>query len=140
MIKDYDGIESDYLVCALIKDSTIIKQNLINPLVARFFQFQEIEKYEELSIEYGFSDIDFPRIGFDRIYNTLLSVIKREDNIIDVPVKYFLTLDKINCSQKCKKTDIYYDTIEINDRPFLYFIYIDLIEIIQELRKPRINL
>jgi len=138
MIKNCDVIKSNYLVCAAIKDSTLIKQDLINPLVARFFEYQDIESYEELPIEYGFSDIEFPKIKFDQIYRILLSGIKKNNAIVDVPVKYFLTLDKINCSQKCKKTDTFYDTIEINDRPFLYFIHIDLTTIIQELRKPKL--
>lgn len=135
MIKSSDNINSNYLVCAAVKDSAPIKQELIDPLVKRFFESQEISSYEELPVAHGFSDVDFLNIGFDQIYKTLLTGIKRNSDFIEIPTKYLLTLDKINCSQKCKKTDMHYDTIEINDRPFLFFIYIDLTTIISELRK-----
>lgn len=137
MIKDCDRINSTHLVCAVVKNSIPIKQELLNPLVKRFFESQEIYNYEELPIEHGFSDVDFPKIGFDQIYKTLLHGTIRNNKSIEIPTKYLLTLDKINCPQKCKKTDIYYDAIEINDKPFLFFIYIDLTLIIAELRKPK---
>lgn len=135
MINSLDSINSNYLVCAVVKDSAPIRESLINPLVKRFFESQEISNYEELSIEHGFSDVDFQNIGFEQIYRNLLAGVKRNGDAIEIPTKYLLTLDKINCSQKCKKTEIHYDTVEINDKPFMFFIYIDLNTIISELRK-----
>ena len=135
MINSSANINSNYLICATVKDSTPIRQGLIAPLVKKFFDSREIKNYEELPFEHGFSDVDFLSIKFDQIYKTLLAGIERKGGTIEVPTKYLLTLDKINCPQKCKKTDVYYDTIEINDRPFLFFIYIDFSLIMSELRK-----
>ena len=134
MIKSCSNIKSDYLVCAVIKDSSAMKRDLVDPLVKRFFDSHDIFEYEELAIEHGFSDVDFPNIGFDQIYNNLLAGINKKSGEIKIPTKYLLTIDKINCAQKCKKTELYYDTIEINDHPFLFFIYIDLSLIISTLR------
>lgn len=135
MIKDLPEINSDYFICVAIKKSSLVRNELINPLVARFFEAHSIENYEELPLEDCFADIEYSSLTFDQIYSKLLVGIKKHQMNISFPVKFILTIDKENCSQRCKKTDIFYDTIEINDTPFLYFIYIDISAIITTMRK-----
>ena len=135
MIKDTFDISSSYFICAAVKDSSFIKNDLIKPIVTRFFDAQEIDAYEELPLADCFSDIEYNKIAFEHIYGRLLVGITKKDKQVEIPVKYILTIDKINCNQRCRKTDTMYDTIDINDRPFLYFIYIDINSIIMAMRK-----
>lgn len=134
MIKELPSINSNYFICAAIKDSSVVKEKLINPIVAKFFAAHEITLYEEVPIEYCFSDIDYQGMTFDKIYGRLLCDARKNGGHVELPVKYILTIDKINCTQRCKKTEILFDTFEINDKPFLYFLYIDLVAMISTLR------
>lgn len=135
MIKDFHEIGSNYFVCAAIKNSSPIKNLLIKPSVEKFFLSQGINNYEELPIEDCFSDIDYKSITFDQIYGKLLNDTKKNNGAIFIKTKYIITIDKANCTQRCKETDAAYDTIEINSHPFLYFIYIDISLILSTARK-----
>lgn len=134
MIKDYPEIFSNHFVFAATKNSSPIKSLTIEPIVNKFFLAQGINEYEELPIEDCFSDIEYKYITFDQIYSRLLNDIKRSDKEIKVKPKYIVTIDKANCTQRCKETDTVYDTIEINTQPFLYFIYVDISLIISAAR------
>lgn len=134
MILSNSEITSKFIIGLSVYDSIDVRENLINPMVSKFFRARNIEEYNELDFEYAFSDLDFKNKDFDFIYCKLLSDICRKEKAIHIPVKYLVTLDKESCSKRCEKTGLLFDTIDINRFPFFYFIHFDFYEILKFIR------
>jgi len=116
----------------------IINKNFIEPKIQEFFKAREIKQYEPIDITKYISDLDFSnstRIPFSYFYEYILLGIKKESGKIFHTIKYGITFDEDVTSQTCKKTKIKYDEILINKKPIFYFIYFDLKDIIQFIKK-----
>lgn len=137
MLKICTSAKSSSVIYALTKDADQIKEQLILPKIRDFFQAQNVSLYSELDESLVFSDLDYANseISIEYIYENLLSEISRGiDGTIQIPVKYILTMDKINCPMKCKFTGMNYDAIELHETPFLYFLYVDVESIFKFMR------
>lgn len=137
MLNIFKNAKSGSIVYTAVKENSKIRDQLIAPKVKSFFDSRKIENYSEINSDNTFSDIDYISyaVGMDYIYDYVLSEIHRDvSGAIKIPVKYILTVDKYNCPQKCKFTGMSYDSIELNDYPFLFFLYIDIDHIIKSIR------
>lgn len=139
MLKVCTKANSNSIIYTIVKDDGV-KNRLIMPKVKHFFASNNIREYSELDVSLIFSDIDYinQEISMSYVYENLLSEIYRDtDGAIKFPIKYIITIDKINCPQKCRHTGMNYDSIELNDTPFLYFLHIDIDEMIKFIRSAR---
>lgn len=123
-----------------VGDEIFLFQGLIKPLIDGFFFERGIDNYSLLSNDKIISDIDFDRHDFfSYFYLGLLGDINKckSNNNVAFDVKYLITIDKVNCNKKCDKTHVCYDEILLSGTPILYFIYVDILDIISYVRRYR---
>ena len=121
-----------------IKNYAKIQQNLILPLVKRFFVSREITNFKLIDENAAFSDLDFQSKNFAdffaHFYEFIVDGIHKKDGKIEIPMTYCITLDETNCSKTCEKTGIRYDEMLLFDQPVFYFIYVDVKDVFSCLR------
>jgi len=115
--------------------SHAVNQQLIEPLVSRFFQLHGVEKYFSLKAELSISDKDFKSVDFSYYYDVVMARISKKNGEAAFETAYIITIDEKNCSLKCEHTGTKYDVIKMNNKPILYFIYVPVELILDFLRK-----
>lgn len=114
-----------------------VNEGFIKPRVEDFFAARRVDNYQPLESKYYISDKDYRTLKFEYFYSHILAEIKKERSSrkVSFPVKYEITLDEQVTSKICDKTQIKYDEMLLNKTPVLYFIYIDLKELLSFVRK-----
>ncbi len=131
---EYNCMKSDFLLMLSSKKSDYINQCLIKPLVKSFFLSRGVLDFSSLKASDSISDIDFKKIEFSYYYDIVMRDIHKKQNDIDFSVKYILTVDPESCLSICEKTGVRYDAIYMSCHPILYFIYIDIKDILSFVR------
>lgn len=135
MISKKKSAKSCFVTYLSVKNDENINNNLIQPIVKEFFDAKKIKNYESIIENAEISNLDFKRVDFSYFYDYIFYNIRKKDKLVEVPVKYCITIDKQNCHKICDVTDIMYDEIELNGHPIFYFIYMDIEDIFSFLRK-----
>ena len=134
MIQNQHNSISSYASYFSFKSETqnYINEKLILPTLEKFFIARKINNYQSINQNGFISDLDFKIQDFDYFYKHIFNDIKKSSNdIFDLTTKYIVTFDKANCSLICDDTQLFYDQINIFNKPILYFIYFDPHEIIK---------
>ena len=123
-----------------IKENERVNKLLVEPLVKSFFESRGLYNYKPIAANAAISDLDFKKekIDFSYFYSHVFNDITKNKGKPELTVKYCITLDQKNCSQKCEKTNIFYDEISLNKQPVFYFIYLDINEIFGFLREQKL--
>lgn len=122
-----------------------IKKQKIEP----FFKVRNIVDYKAIERDCLFSEIDYKIKGtkfpvgnqekgfFDILYTEYFKYIKKTEEFgkIECPTMYAITFDKDLTPQQCPQTNIHYGEIKLYKKPVFYYIYIDLQEMIDFLKK-----
>lgn len=138
MIIDQDDVISNYnpFLSFSIDSASHINKYFIKPKIDIFFKENNIRSFQELDYKKYISDLDFKRVDFSIFYENILNDIQRNSKgEVVVPVKYCITIDPFLCQQHCLKTKIKYDIIFLGRNPVLYYIFIDIAEIMEFLRR-----
>lgn len=136
-----DSISSYVPYLSFGKDThQVVNEQFIKPKVKKFFAARQITYYQPLKLECYISDKDYKdykTLTFECIYDCVLAEIRKELSTgkVSLPVKYEITLDEQVTSKTCRDTQIKYDEILLNNSPILYFIYIDLKELLSFVRE-----
>ena len=97
---------------------------------------RKIKKYAEVDSNNYISDLDFMSIKFSLFYTHLLQDINRDENgSVVFPIKYCITIDPFLCTKICATTKIKYDEICLGKTPVLYYIFIDITDIMKFARQ-----
>lgn len=116
--------------------STYINKNLIIPKIKDFFRVMKIDEYHHLDSKFYISDLDFKKIEFSFFYEHILQDIHRaKSGSVVCPIKYCITIDPLLCTKTCPITKIRYDQICLGKTPVLYYIFIDIAEIMEYARQ-----
>jgi len=135
MISQKPKVQSHFVTYISVKDNSKINDKLTLK-VAEFFQAKNITQYKSIAENSEISDVDFKKVEFSYFYDVIFyDIVKNKEGKIEIPVKYCITLDEKNCSKTCEKTGMLYDEILLYNQPVFYFIYIDIKEIFDFLRK-----
>ncbi len=138
MMNHNDELLSNYNPYLSFKSETAnyINNNLIIPRVKFFFDSKNIKKYSEIDNKIYISDLDFKNIKFSFFYKHIFKDIHREENgRIICPIKYCITIDPLLCTKICSTTKTRYDEICLGKTPVLYYIFIDITEIMKIARQ-----
>lgn len=112
--------------------ATYINKHLITPKIKDFFKAIKVKKYDYLDNKYYISDLDFKKVDFAFFYEHILKDIHRSTNgSVVCPIKYCITIDPFLCTKTCTTTKIKYDEICLGKTPVLYYIFIDITEIME---------
>jgi len=143
MINENKSIKSNFVAYLSIKNKKKVDEELIKPLVNKFFNHRDISNYQEITENNSISDEDFNYKNFDGFfsyfYEHITNDISVNGNETEIIVKYCITFDKQNCQKQCNSTEIFYDEILLYNQPCFYFIYIDINDIFNFLRKINIT-
>lgn len=130
------SVLSQYNPIAALKPNTRKKVNelFLKPILTSFFSNKGgIEQYEELDADKLFTEIEFEkRENFVKtyIYKEIVTDIKKvHDNVIFKP-KYVISYD-YDLTNYEVENNIRFGVIRLGEAPILYYIYIDLQEIIR---------
>jgi len=136
MLDDCTNVVSDFVTYLSVKDGSRLNQGLIDPLVKNFFEKKNISDYKAIPHNAAIADLDFKKVKveFSYFYKYILQDIQKSNGKCNVPVKYCITLDRMNCSKTCQITGVIYDEILLAKKTVFYFIYVDINEIFQFLR------
>jgi hypothetical protein len=138
MIELKETIKSNFVGHLGIKNYSKFEKEFIFPVVQVFFDAKKIKYFKSINESAGFSDLDFQRKNFAdffaHFYDFIVEDIRKDSDNIDVPVKYCITLDLNNCSKFCDITKIHYDELCLNEKPVMYFIYVDIKDVFSYLR------
>ena len=135
MVSENTRAISNFITYLSVKQNQPINNNLIKPLAKRFFESKEVDNYLPIQENAEISDLDFKKVDFSYFYDYVFNDIHKNNEIIEIPVKYCITIDKQNCLKKCEETGILYDEILLYKQPIFYFIYIDVKDIFNALRR-----
>lgn len=138
MMNNNDELLSKYNPYLSFKteSAALINKDFITPKIKEFFYARKIPTPPELDNRYYISDLDFKKIEFSLFYTHLLQDIHREKNgNIVCPIKYCITIDSFLCTKTCPTTKIRYDEICLGKTPILYYIFIDITEIMKFARQ-----
>lgn len=120
--------ESVPLVVFQGEDMNRIKKDIIERQISLFFKNHKItlKDIEEIQIEESFSDIDFvnKNIEMKYFYKKMFSTIVKKNDNYQMKTFYSITYD-INLKDQ---------SLSVYDQPFFYWVYIDLEEMMKELR------
>lgn len=127
---------------SILTVSSSLKQNIyehiINPKIKYFFEKRSITFFEEIPYEKYISDLDFKIFDFSFFYEQIFNDIKKTDEgDIIFTTKYCISFDKTACLQFCDASEIYFDSINAYHRPILFFIYINIQEFYDFIRKTK---
>lgn len=147
MISENRKAQSDFVTYLSVKNNSRINNELIFPRVESFFQEKNISQYKSIAENSEISDVDFKKVDFSYFYDVVFyDIAKNKEGKIEIPIKYCITLDKINCPQEIitdwymynevpvKPIYTFYDEIFLYNQPVFYFIYVDIEEIFKFLR------
>lgn len=135
MISQKPKVQSNFVTYISVKDHSPINNELIFPKVEKFFAAKGITNYKSIAENSEISDVDFKKVDFSYFYDVIFyDIAKNKEGKIEIPVKYCITLDKLNCSKNCEKSGMLYDEILLYNQPVFYFIYVDIEEIFSFLR------
>jgi len=132
---NYQSMKSSSFLGLRGSKSNEINQQLIYPLIERFFQAHGVDFYFYLKDELSISDVDFKKIDFNYYYDVVMARIGKKNGGVSFQTAYIVTIDEKNCSLNCEYTGIKYDVIKMNDKPILYFIHVPVELILDFLRK-----
>lgn len=137
MVSENKKAQSEFSTYLSVKNNERLNKELIEPLVDDFFRERDIVNYQSIIENADISDLDYSKKDkfFEYLYSYIFSDIHKKDGKVEVVTKYCITLDKENCSQKCKQTEIFYDEFLLYDQPVFYFIYVDIKDVFKFLRK-----
>lgn len=135
MINKAGDVTSSFVIYLSTKNNNDINNKLIKPKIKKFFDSLNINYYHEIHETGTVSDLDFKIVDFSFFYEKVFFDISKTDMTVNVIPKYCITVDKNNCKILCPKTNIYHDLIVLNKTPVLYFIYVDINEIITFMRQ-----
>lgn len=118
--------------------------HLIESIVSRFCDAKELREPKKIEPSDAITDLDFkqtgddgrPAIRFDYIYRVVMKDARKVDGKID-HAAYTLTFDHELTPQKCETTGIHYGSLNLAGQPVLYYIRLELSELIKEARKYR---
>jgi hypothetical protein len=116
----------------------IVNEKFIYPILKNFFQDKGgIDAYEELDPDKIKTEIEFNQKDTQEsyvksyVYKELMSVIsKNDDGTINFKPRYVVSFDQYLTDFKNER-GIKYGELRLGDAPILYFIYIDLQELIK---------
>ena len=125
-----------------------IQQSVIIPYVeryaARFFKAQEgiedlsrVHRVQQKSI---ITDLDWERRGedqsikFEYIYRVVMKKAQKKDGRTQ-QMAYAITFDQSLTSKQCEKTKIYYEEMTLAGKPILYYLRMDLGDLIARARR-----
>jgi hypothetical protein len=138
MIETNSKSKSQFVGYFGVKNVKKIERELILPMVEKFFAARNIQTFKPIDESAAFADLDFDRKNFDsffeHFYEFIVDGIHKNDDHVEIPVTYCITLDETNCSKICEQTQIHYDEILLFDTPVFYFIYVDVKDVFSCLR------
>jgi len=157
MISQKQKVQSHFVTYISVKDNSRINDEFIFPKVEKFFAAKGITNYKPIAENTEISDVDFKKVDFSYFYDVIFyDIAKNKEEKIEVPVKYCITLDQVNCEKSfclkhkdkckqsgednktgwyvCEENTIWYDEIILYNQPVFYFIYVDIEEIFSFLR------
>jgi hypothetical protein len=116
----------------------IVNEDFIYPILERFFKDRGgVDSYEELDPDKIKTEIEFSQKDTQEsyvksyVYKELMNVIsKSDDGTINFKPRYVVSFDQELTDFK-EKMGIKYGELRLGDVPILYFIYIDLQELIR---------
>lgn len=139
MIFEKKDLQSNFVASLGMKNNKKVDEELIAPLIKDFFNQRGVSYFKELDVDSCISDKDFKHENFNDFfkffYEKIVYDIYKEDMDVEVVTKYCVTFDKQNCLEKCEDTGVFYDEIMLNDKPVFYFIYVDIEDVFNFLRK-----
>lgn len=115
-----------------------VNEEFIYPILDKFFKDKGgIDSYEELDPDKIKTEIEFSQKDTQEsyvksyVYKELMNVIsKKDDGTINFKPKYVVSFDQDLTDFK-EERGIKYGELRLGDAPILYFIYIDLQELIR---------
>ena len=116
----------------------IVNEEFIYPILDKFFKDKGgIDSYEELDPDKIKTEIEFSQKDTQEsyvksyVYKELMNVIsKKDDGTINFKPRYVVSFDQDLTDFK-EERGIKYGELRLGDAPILYFIYIDLQELIR---------
>ncbi|MEY3996226.1 MAG: hypothetical protein RL344_569 [Pseudomonadota bacterium] len=140
MINNNRKAQSQFVTYLSVKDNSSINENILSTIIKPFFEEYKIVNFKSIAENSEISDIDFKNVEFSYFYDIIFhDISKNKSDVINIPTKYCITIDKDNCSKFCEKTNIHYDEILLYNQPVFYFIYIDIKDILKFLRTNKGN-
>jgi hypothetical protein len=78
-------------------------------------------------------DDDTYSVPFNYLYDVVMEGVKKVDGVID-HTAYTITFDEDLTPDRCEKTGIYYGCMHLAGKPVLYYIRLNLADLIAEVR------
>jgi len=125
-----------------------IEKSVIVPYIeqyaARFFKAQEgikdLSSVHRVKQKNMITDLDWQRrekdkyIKFEYIYRVVMKKARKKDGQTQ-QMAYTITFDKKLTSKQCKKTKIHYEEMTLAGEPILYYLRMDLGDLITKARR-----
>lgn len=113
----------------------------IEEKLRKFFRAQEetgdLDELQRIAPEDAITDIEWKghEVEFDYIYEVVMAEARKgEDGQID-HTAYTLTFDRELTRKQCSDTEIHYRCMTLAGKPVLYYVRLDLDQLIREARK-----
>jgi hypothetical protein len=124
----------------------IVNEEFIYPILDKFFKDKGgIDSYEELDPDKIKTEIEFQKKDTidsyvkSYVYNEVMNTIsKNDDGTINFKPRYVVSFDQ-DLTQFKEKRGIKYGELRLGDVPILYFVYIDLQELIRFIKNITID-
>ena len=112
----------------------LVNEFFILPIVQNFFSDKGgIANFRELDPDKLKTEIEFERIENyvkTYIYKEIIDEIEKQGKVVVFKAKYVITFDK-DLTNYQEEKNIKYGVIRLGNQPILYYIYIDLQELIR---------
>lgn len=124
-----------------------IEKNVVTPFIERklraFFQAQEgirdLSQVHEIRPQDAITDREWlasaeEGVKLSYVYEKVMAEARKQNGKIR-HIAYTLTYDHDLTPDRCKETEMYYNCMTLADTPILYYIRLDLPEILAEVRR-----
>lgn len=124
-----------------------IEKTVVTPFIERklraFFQAQEgirdLSKVHEIRPQDAITDREWlasaeEGVELSYVYEKVMAEARKQNGKIH-HIAYTLTYDHDLTPDRCKETEMYYNCMTLADTPLLYYIRLDLPEILAEVRR-----
>ena len=121
-----------------------LHNNFINPKITGFLARRGITK--QLNDDFLLTDVMFDDIAIGQsgrwdipsyFYDDILASVHRDSSsgkLVHTPM-YSITFSKDSAFKVCEETRVIYSLVKLFEKPLLYYIYIDLQEVVTFLQK-----
>lgn len=109
----------------------------IYPIVQSFFKAREMKVPREVPASEAITDADFRQteaLPFTYLYEIVMRDAKKLNGVVDYAA-YTLTFDPDLCPHICGTTGIRYGFLSLAGQPVLYYLLLDLVDLIKNIRR-----